>query len=238
MNRPFHWTSLALGLAFAVVLATAAFAPTTAAEVASAPTAGATPPPNLESVVKLVINRNPGMKSYRASAHLDLRQLNFPYLHPVLDGHEYLYSPGYTVFDYPHTPFYLKGITKVQGAFGMADRWLRCYNITLGTQPNAYALHMVPKVDGEITAIDVLLGRDGTINHVDWHYRQNPNDFISMTQTYANIDGYNVVTAQSSDVKLHHIRARGTQTFDGFEFNVPVPTPSPTPSNPLHACDN
>lgn len=238
--RP-SWQPAALGLALCLATAIAGLgqAPAAASNVAAAPIASATPTgASIESVVDLVLKRNPGMKSYKAHAHLDLRQVTFPWLHPVLDGYEYLSSPGYTVFDYPHTPFYLKGITKVQGGFGNADRWIRCYNITLAEKPDSYALHMVPKIEGEISAIDLLLGRDGSIDQVEWRYRENPNDHIALTQTYSNVSGYNVVTSQSSDVTLHHIRAHGTQTFSAFEFNVPVPTPTPTPSDPLHACDN
>jgi hypothetical protein len=231
----------ALGLVLCLATAVAGLgqAPAAASTSAAAPIASAAPTgASVESVVDLVLKRNPGMKSYKAHAHLDVRQVNFPYLHPVLDGYEYLSSPGFTVFDYPNTPFYLKGFTKMQGAFGNADRWLRCYDITLTETPDAYRLHMVPKIEGEISAIDLLLGRDGSIDQVDWRYHENPNDHIGLSQTYSTVDGYSVVTSQSSDVTLHHIRARGIQTFSGFEFNIPVPTPTPTPSDPLHACDN
>lgn len=236
-----------------LALAAPAFAQSSPPASAPAPHAAGTPAPSsavasaerspaaptdIAALIDLVLKRNPGLQSYSAAAHLDLRQVNFPYLHPVLEGHEYLSAPGFTVFDYPHTPFYLKGITKVQGAFSDATRWQRCYDITTSDQGDAYALHMVPKITGEISAVDLQLARDGKINNVAWYYRENPNDYIRLTQTYSNVQGYDVVTQQTSEVTLHHIRARGTQTFSAFRFNVPVPTPTPTPSNPLHACDN
>lgn len=237
------WLRSALGLALCLATAVTALAEPTpvdsapasaAAPIASAQSSAAT----VESVIDLVLARNPGMKSYKARAHLDLHQVTFPYLHPVLDGYEYLSSPGYTVFDYPHTPFYMKGITKVQGAFTNASRWERCYNITLAETPTSYRLHMVPKIEGEISAVDLSLDRSGRIDQVDWYYHESTTDHIGLSQTYSTIGGYDVVTSQSSDVTLHHIRARGTQTFSAFEFNVSVPTPTPTPSDPLHACDN
>ena len=249
--RPFV-LRLPLALAAGLILAAPVFAQSPPAAPPSATVAG-TPSPSaavasaahqppgvadVDSIVNLVLRRNPGLQSYSAVAHLDLRQVNFPYLHPVLDGHEYLSAPGYTVFDYPHTPFYMKGITKVQGAFSDATRWQRCYNITVSEQDQSYLLHLVPKITGEITAIDILLSRAGAVDHVDWYYRQNPNDHIRLTQTYSDVSGFNVVTQQKSEVTLHHIRALGTQTFSDFRFNVPVPTPTPTPSDPLHACDN
>jgi len=209
-----------------------------AASPTPAPPAYASAAANVDSIVDKVIDHDPGLRSYSAVAHLDLRQVSFPYLHPVLDGHAYVSAPGYTTFDYPHTPFYLKGITKVQGAFADASRWLRCYDITVASKSDGYALHMVPKVQGEIAYVDVLLGLEGTIDRAEWRYRENMKDYIALTQTYTTIDGHSVVTSQASDVALHHIRAKGTQTFSNFEFNVPVPTPSPTPSDPAHACDN
>ncbi|MBV8281611.1 MAG: hypothetical protein JO347_06045 [Candidatus Eremiobacteraeota bacterium] len=232
--RPFAHLAAAGALTAALV---AALSPPAASEsgppaYASAASAG------VGSVIDTVVGRNPGLKSYVARAHLDLRQVTFPYLHPVLDGHAYVSAPGYTTFDYPHTPFYLKGLTKFQGAFGDATRWQRCYDITLTANGDSYALHMVPKVEGEITAVDVRVGLDGAINRVEWRYRENPKDYIALTQTYSNVMGHNIVTSQATEVTLHHIRALGTQTFSAFQFNVPVPTPSPTPSDPAHACDN
>ncbi|MBV8170506.1 MAG: hypothetical protein JO219_01085 [Candidatus Eremiobacteraeota bacterium] len=227
---------LTAALALAGLLV-AALSPTSAAPTAAASYASAAAT-DVGAVIERVVDRNPGLHSYRASAHLDLRQVTFPYLHPVLDGHAYVLAPGYTTFDYPHTPFYLKGLTKFQGAFGDATRWQRCYDITLSTRPDLFDLHMVPKVQGEIAFVDVELAPDGAINHVEWRYRENEKDYISLTQTYSSVQGHSVVTSQATDVTLHHIRAKGTQTFSAFEFNVPVPTPSPTPSDPSHACDN
>ena len=227
--------AIQLGLAAIFTLAVA----TTGFARADVPAASASPAPKtIESVIGIVLARNPGMRTYRALAHLDLRQTNFPYLHPILDGLEYYSSPGFIVFNFPHTPFYLKGITKFQGSFANADRWQTCYNIVMTGKPNGYLLHMVPKIQGEISAIDVLLDQAGAIDEVDWYYRNNIRDHIHVVQTYSTIDSYNVVTQQTSDVLLHHIRVKGTQTFSGFSFNVPVPTPTPTPSDPGHRCDN
>jgi hypothetical protein len=84
----------------------------------------------------------------------------------------------------------------------------------------------------------VFVGKNGTLDHVDWYYWENDADHVRLTQTYTDVNGYNVVTSQTSEFTLHHIRARGNQTFSGFQFNVPVPTPAPTPVDPLHRCDN
>ena len=233
---------------FARVIATVAYAlgialAATAGLASSSPSPSAVPAPTrtepakVGDVISLIVDRNEGIISYRSHAHLDIRQLNFPYLHPVLDGTEYYSRPGFTVFDFPKVPAYLKGITKVEGAVYAANRWQHCYDIRLTPLPEAWLLHMVPKIRGEVSAIDVTVGRKGELYHLDWYYH-NPGDHITLDQYYGIVLGYSVVMVQQSQITLHHIRAVASGTFDGFQFNVTVPTPTPTPSDPLHMCDN
>jgi len=194
--------------------------------------------PNVDDVIGLVLNRNPGLHSYQAHALLDVRQTNFPWLHPVLDGKLYYNSPGFAVYDFPHTPSYMQGITKVEGAVGMASRWRHCYNITLEVKPENYVLHMVPKIRGEVEQMDVTVDkRSGNPQFFNWTYH-NAGDSVQLWQTFSVVNGYEVVTSQRADFAKHHIHAKGTGTFDSFQYNVPVPTPTPTPSDPLHQCDN
>ena len=196
------------------------------------------PSPTVKSVIDLITHTNAGLDSYQAHASLDIRQLNFPWLHPVLDGTEYYGKPGFTIVDFPHTPSYLKGITKVEGTVLSAPKWEHCYDITMTTLPEAYVLHMVPKINGEVSSVDVTVGRaDGQLQRFDWYYHGS-DDHISLVQYYGTVYGYSVVQSQSSQITRHHIRAVGQATFSEFQFNVPVPTPTPTPSNPLHQCDN
>jgi len=205
---------------------------------AAAPTAHSSTTPSAEDVVALILNGNLGLKSYKAHAHLDIRQVNFPWLHPVLDGFQYFSHPGFTSYDFPHTPSYLKGITKIEGSVGLANRWLRCYAISVAADGNAYNLKMTPKIRGEVKEMDVVVDRnDGTVHHIDWIYH-NEGDHVALDQFYGLVSGYKVVTIQQSTIQLHHIHAIGNGSFDSFQFNVSVPMPTPTPSDPLHACDN
>jgi hypothetical protein len=224
--------------AFAVIALVAATGFSQPSQAAKEVVPSASSQPGVDKVISLILHRNPEMHSYVAHAVLDIQQVNFPYLHPVLRGRVYYQAPGYTVYDFPNTPSYLQGITRAEGATAMASRWMECYNITMQAQPDAWMLHMIPKIRGEVTALDVVVSkRTGDLEHFNWSY-QDPNDGISLTQFYTNVDGYDVVTLQQSDITRHHIRAHLTGTFDSFQYNVPVPTPTPTPSDPLHQCDN
>lgn len=229
---------VALGFVAAVGAAGLAQPSPPASQVSPAPKARTTSSPTVDSVIDMVLNRNPGLGSYEAHARLDVRQLNFPWLNPVLEGKVYYNKPGYEVYDFPHTPSYLQGITKVEGAVGLANRWRHCYNITLDVRPDDYVLHMVPKILGEVAQMDVTIDKNsGEERFFNWSYHRQA-DSVQLWQTYSNVNGYDVVTAQAADISKHYIRAKATGTFDTFRLNVPAPTPTPTPSNPLHQCDN
>jgi len=230
---------LALGFVFAIGFAGLAQpSPSVSHAVSPAPKGQATSAPTVDDVIDMVLDRNPGLRSYGAHATLNVRQLNFPWLSPVLEGKVYYTKPGYEVYDFPHTPSYLQGITKVEGAVGLANRWRHCYDITLETRPDSYVLHMVPKILGEVAQMDVSIDKkSGEERFFNWSYHRE-TDSVQLWQTYSNVGGYDVVTSQAADITKHLIRAKATGTFDAFHFNVPVPTPTATPSNPLHQCDN
>lgn len=224
-------------LAFFACLAAALIAPAMAAKTAPTATASATKDPSLDSIIATVVGREPSMTSYAARAVLDIRQTNFPYLHPVLNGMQYYSRPGLTIVDLQHVPWYLNGITKIEGATLDANRWPHCYTISVETKDPGYLLHMVRKIRGEVDHIDVTIAQSGEIPHIEWFYH-NAGDHVVLDQRYQTVNGYRVVTKQMSQITLHHIHALGTSSFSDFNFNLPVPTPTPTPTEPLRQCDN
>lgn len=225
--------ALAVGVVAAAVIAGWAD-PGPSAQAVAQPTQSG----SVEAIVDRLLHRDPHLNSYSAHVTIDVRQVNFPYLHPVLVGTEYWSSPGSAVFDFPHAPGYLKGLTKLESTAYSVDRWQKCYDINVSDEASDYILHMVPKIRGEVSDVYVTVTKSGDeLSHVEWYYH-NPGDHVVLWQTYSTIDGYSVVTAQKSEITLHHIRAKGSSSFYDFSFNVPVPTPTPTPSDPLHQCDN
>jgi hypothetical protein len=233
-TRAFRTRRLLL-LAFLACIAASIIAPAMAAKTAPEPVASREP--TLDSIIASVVGREPTMMSYAAHAVLDIRQTNFPYLHPVLNGMQYYSRPGLTIVDLQHVPWYLNGITKIEGATLDAGRWPHCYTIAVESKNPGYLLHMVRKIRGEVDHIDVTVAASGEIPHIEWFYH-NAGDHVVLDQLYQSINGYRVVTKQVSQITLHHIHALGTSSFTNFNFNLPVPTPTPTPSEPLRQCDN
>jgi len=222
-------------LAFVACVAASIIA--TAAIARIAPEATATKDPTVDSIIATVVGREPTMTSYAAHAVLDIRQTNFPYLHPVLNGMQYYSRPGLTIVDLEHVPWYLNGITKIEGATLDANRWPHCYTIAVESKNPGYLLHMVRKIRGEVDHIDVTIAASGEIPHIEWFYH-NAGAHVVLDQLYQSVNGFRVVTKQVSQITLHHIHALGTSSFTDFNFNLPVPTPTPTPSEPLRQCDN
>jgi hypothetical protein len=228
-----------LFLTFVAAFVAALLAPAMAARTTPTAAASAAAPkePTLDAIIASVVGREPSMTSYAAHAVLDIRQTNFPYLHPVLNGMQYYSRPGLTIVDLQHVPWYLNGITKIEGATLDANRWPHCYAIAVESHQPGYLLHMVRKIRGEVDHIDVTVAPSGEIPHIEWFYH-NAGDHVVLDQLYQSVNGYRVVTKQVSQITLHHIHALGTSTFSGFNFNLPVPTPTPTPTEPLRQCDN
>ena len=222
-------------LALVACLAASIIAPAMAARIAPEPVASKDP--TVDTIIATVVGREPTMTSYAAHAVLDIRQTNFPYLHPVLNGMQYYSRPGLTIVDLQHVPWYLNGITKIEGATLDANRWPHCYTIAVESKSSGYLLHMVRKIRGEVDHIDVTVASSGEIPHIEWFYH-NAGDHVVLDQLYQTINGFRVVTKQVSQITLHHIHALGTSNFTDFNFNLPVPTPTPTPSEPLRQCDN
>jgi len=222
-------------LAFLACIAVSISAPAIADK--AAPTATPTKDPSLEEIIATVVDREPTMVSYAAHAVLDIRQTNFPYLHPVLNGMQYYSRPGLTIVDLEHVPWYLNGISKIEGATLDANRWPHCYAISVESRSSGHLLHMVRKIRGEVDHIDVTVNDSGEIPHIEWFYH-NAGDHVVLDQLYQKVNGYRVVTKQMSQITLHHIHALGTSSFSDFNFNTPVPTPTPTPTEPLRQCDN
>jgi hypothetical protein len=203
----------------------------------ASPTATPAKDSTLETIIATVVGREPTMISYAAHAVLDIRQTNFPYLHPVLNGMQYYSRPGLTIVDLQHVPWYLNGISKIEGATLDANRWPHCYTISVEPRSSGHLLHMVRKIRGEVDHIDVTVNESGEIPHIEWFYH-NAGDHVVLDQLYEKVNGYRVVTKQMSQITLHHIHALGTSNFTDFDFNTPVPTPTPTPTEPLRQCDN
>src|SRR6202051_3255436 len=152
-------------LAFMACFAVSIIAPAMAAK--TAPEAVATREASVDSIIATVIGREPSMSSYAAHAVLDIRQTNFPYLHPVLNGMQYYSRPGLTIVDLQHVPWYLNGITKIEGATLDANRWPHCYTISVENKDPGYLLHMVRKIRGEVDHIDVTVAASGEIPHIE-----------------------------------------------------------------------
>lgn len=234
-QRPFlALPYVALALA-AVVLLAASPAPETPS-VARSMQPNGPGTKSADDVIHLILSRNPSLSSYIAHVHLDIRQLNFPYLHPSIEGTTYYKSPGLVVSTFPHVPFYLKSVNLQQTGAYAATKFKRCYAVSVSQDDLSYHLHMEPYIHSRVKSLDVTVAPDGAIQHMEWRYLQDSRDHIDLDIYYSNVGGYRVITGEIAKIRISHIRAIATSIFDGFQFNVPVPTP--TPPEIGHECSN
>ena len=240
-----------LSLLFRRLPAATYFVATLGALLVASVSAGASPPSQVgvkpaqsslpisaDDVIHLILRRNPTLRSYTAHVHVDIRQLNFPYLHPAIDGTTYYKSPGLVVSTFSHVPFYLKSVNLQQSGAYAASKFKLCYAVAVSDDGDAYHLYMLPYLHSRVKSLDVIVGKsDGAIRHMEWRYLQNSRDHITLDLHYSDVEGYNIVTSEVADIRVDHIRAMGLTLFTNFLFNVPVPTPTPNgPDRP--PCSN
>ncbi len=204
----------ALLLAAAALMAVPAFA-----QSSSAPrTAG--------DVIKRINARNPSLHSFQTGIHVQVRMTSFPFLSPHLDGTAYYKRPGNYEVVFTNAPAYAKGMKQLFADIADPNGWIADSNIAFrGIQTLAgrqyLVLRMTKKIYSDQIKDTVAYIDPATyqVDRMEWHYTNGGS--ISMTQSYRNESGFNVVASQHVDVH-YRVRAVADSSFDRYKTNVPV----------------
>lgn len=171
--------------------------------------------------------RNPSLASYQARVHVDVHMLNFPWLSPKLDGTSYFKRPDKYEVVFDRVPSYAHGIDKLFGSIDDVAAWVKEWNIEYGGVQNVegkalYALRMTKKIYSDQIKDTVAYVDPATyqVVRMDWHYRNGGT--ITMTQTYREQAGYNVVCAQHAEIAIPHVRAVADAAYGEYQTNVAV----------------
>jgi len=197
------------------------FAP--AQTIAPAP---ATAPASASEVIEKMLSRNPGLNSYTARVHVNVRMLTFPFLAPKLEGTAYYKRPAGSEVVFDSVPSYAKGFQKLFDDVADPKGWEADSNI---------ALQGLGSLDGRPMLVLILTKKihsdqiDHTTVYVDpntyeipqmeWHYTDH--GAIVMKQYYRTEDGFTVVAQQHVDIN-HRVHAAGDSQFEPYRTNVPI----------------
>lgn len=175
-------------------------------------------------ILARVMERNPDLSSYHSRLHVDVHLHSFPFLSEHLDGSTYFKRPANYEVVFDHVPSYAKGFEKLYSDVGDPAKWEQRFIITYagqGTFGNRsdIALHLVQRVRGMIDHETVLIDPNAwTIDQIRYDYYNG--GIITMTQHFAQVGGYTMLSSQVADIKIPHVRAVANGTYTDYETNV------------------
>ncbi len=183
-------------------------------------------PMTATAIVDKMLDRNPGLTSYRARVHVTTRMLSFPFLSPTLDGTSYYKRPSKFVVIFDRVPVYATGFSKIFNNVGDPGSWSKENTVSYaGTRTwsgrQVYLLTIAPRKYSDILAYAHAIVDPATweLVKMTWHYRDGGT--ISMRQWYRRENGYDVLSEQSAEINFR-VRASSRATYGSYQMNVPI----------------
>jgi hypothetical protein len=181
------------------------------------------------AVIQRMDERNPGLRSYRARVHVNIRMLSFPFLAPKLDGTSYFKRPDSYVVVFDRMPSYARGFQRIFDDVGNPQAWKKDENITVnGTawldgRPTI-VLRMTKRIHSDI--LDHTLAYVDPSNYallqMEWYYTSGGK--ITMSQQFRMQGAYSVLSSQHATINIPHVRAVADASYGIYETNVPIET--------------
>ncbi len=197
------------------------------AAICSAQASADSPASDAHSIILKMSERNPGLTSFRAPVHVDVRMLNFPFLSPKLDGSTYYKKPGKYEVVFARIPRYAEGFQRLFNDVGDPIAWEKDQNVTFaGTQQvdgrPLYVLNLTKKIHSTILdhALAFVDPQSYELWRMEWHYTSGGT--ITMRQWYRSQGSYSVLSQQHADIDIPHVRAVADSKYGTYETNVAV----------------
>jgi hypothetical protein len=178
------------------------------------------------TILARVMERNPNLSSYQSRLHVDVRLFSFPYIGQHLDGSTYFKRPASYEVVFDHVPSYARGFEKLYSDVGDPAKWDQRFVISYQGQAafenrTDIVLHMVQRVRGMIDHETVMIDPNAwTIDQIRYDYYNG--GVITMTQHFATVGGYTMLSAQTADIKIPHVRAVANGTYTDYQTNVAI----------------
>jgi hypothetical protein len=177
-------------------------------------------------ILARVNERNPNLSSYQSRLHVDIRLISFPFIGQHLDGTTYFKRPANYEVVFDRVPSYAKGFEKLYSDVGDPSNWERRFVVTYAGEQQFenrtdIVLHLVQRVRGMIDHETVMIDPNAwTIDQIRYDYYNGGT--ITMTQHFSDIGGYTMLSAQTADIKIPHVRAIANGTYTDYQTNVAI----------------
>jgi hypothetical protein len=177
-------------------------------------------------ILARVMERNPNLSSYQSRLHVNVRLISFPFIGQHLDGSTYFKRPANYEVVFDHVPSYAKGFEKLYSDVGDPSNWAGRFVISYrGTQAfenrTDLVLHMVQRVRGMIDHETVMIDPGAwTIDQIRYDYYNG--GVVTMTQHFADVGGYTMLSSQAAEIKIPHVHAVANGTYTDYQTNVAI----------------
>ena len=166
---------------------------------------------------------NPSLHSYTATLHAHVALRSFPFLSTDLTGTYYHKDPNKDKLDITSgLPGLAKQFSKLYPHFVSAGQWAQVFVVTKSTDDGTSTTYkLVPKKRGNIDHIDAIINdKDATVTSMTWHYYNGGT--ASMNNSYSNVDGNEVVTAQTGSVDEPAYKGDIDTKLDNYKLNAQI----------------
>lgn len=183
-------------------------------------------PTDVDEILARVMQRNPDLSSYQSRLHVDVKMVSFPFLSQHLDGSTYFKRPANYEVVFDRVPSYAKGFEKLYSDVGDPAKWEQRFYISYAGEEvfenrTDIALHMVQRVRGMIDHEIVLIDPSAwTIDRIRYNYYNGGE--VTMTQHFAQIAGYTMLSSQRAEIHIPHVRAVANGTYTDYQTNVAI----------------
>jgi hypothetical protein len=197
--------------------------------VAQAPVA--MQPQSAQAVVDHMLARNDGLNSYTAHVKINAHaQLAFIQCSLNSSGTAYFKRPGSFAVSLSDTTgpcaSQVKSLQTLSTDVGNPRGWERDWDIALGGTAQvagkpAIELILTKKIPSDQVKNTLVFVDPSNYELVEMVWNYTNGDAITMTQSYATLNGYSVVVGQHFDGK-RRVRFTGDSTYDTYQMNVAV----------------
>lgn len=190
--------------------------------VAEAPRLPATLGPSNDALFKRMSDLNAGLKTYKATVHLDVAMKSFPFLRPSLDGAVYYKRPDKTAVVFDTVPALAAQFKKVYPRLDPPSTWPSIYDVTVMSDDGSVTtFRLIPKKNGRVEHLDVRADdATATVKEYTWTYKDGGS--VSFDQSYQQIAGNYLLQHQDGHVDLPAYKADVTSAFSDYKLNVPI----------------
>jgi hypothetical protein len=168
------------------------------------------------------VNKN--LHSYTATMKAHVVMTTFPFLTTDLTGTYYHKDPNFDKLEITGgLPGVAQQFGKLYPHFVPPSQWAGVFTVSrVSDDGTTTHFKLVPKKEGNVESIDAAVDdKRATVSSMTWNYANG--GLAQMANTYAEKNGYLLITSQSGQVNEPQYKGSITSSLSDYKLNPPLP---------------